>query len=89
MPLSGAIAGEEHQVGRDHETAIRAVVSRFKDSPDEARLRANAVAALMGVSLATVWRRAASGAIPRGRREGGTTTWTVGQMRKVLIEGVA
>lgn len=56
----------------------------FNDAPDTAKARVNTVAALFGVSVPTVWRRARAGLIPAPHKIGGTTVWNVGDLRKAL-----
>jgi hypothetical protein len=61
---------------------IAAALRQFADLPDEAEVRVGVVAALMGVSIATVWRWSRQGRLPQPRRRGGTTVWNVGKLRR-------
>lgn len=58
----------------------------FNDAPDTAKVRVGTVAALYGVSIPTVWRRARAsvGLIPAPHKIGGTTVWNVGDLREAL-----
>jgi predicted DNA-binding transcriptional regulator AlpA len=59
----------------------------FNDAPDTAKVRVNTVAALFGVSIPTVWRRARAGLIPAPHKIGGTTVWNVGDLKRALAGG--
>lgn len=54
----------------------------FDTLPDSARVALPVVCGLFGISPATAWRRAKSGLLPAPIREGGTTRWIVGGLRK-------
>ena len=56
----------------------------FSKAPDAAKVRVNTVAALYSVSIPTVWRRARAGLIPAPSKIGGTTVWSVGDLRRAL-----
>ncbi|WP_310460685.1 helix-turn-helix domain-containing protein [Sphaerotilus sp.] len=59
----------------------------FNDAPDTAKTRVGTVAALFGISVPTVWRRARAGLIPAPHKIGGTTVWNVGDLRRALAGG--
>lgn len=56
----------------------------FDRLPDSAEVRLPVVAALKGISTATVWRWSASSKLPKPTRRGGVTTWNVGALRKAV-----
>lgn len=62
-------------------------LEQFNKAPDTAKARVNTVAALFGVSVPTVWRRARAGLIPAPHKIGGTTVWNVGDLRRALAGG--
>ncbi|MDE1947401.1 MAG: transcriptional regulator [Burkholderiales bacterium] len=53
----------------------------FDTLPDSAKVPVQVVAAVEGVSVVTIWRRAAAGLLPQPEKIGGTTRWTVGDLR--------
>ena len=53
----------------------------FDRAPDHARVDVHVVAALYDISVVTVWKPP-PGLLPKPIREGGTTRWTVGSLRK-------
>jgi predicted DNA-binding transcriptional regulator AlpA len=58
---------------------------RFDDLPNDALLRVAQVAALVGVSVPTIWRRVASGDFPDPIRiPPRQTAWRVGAVRAYL-----
>ena len=61
----------------------------FDQLPDSAFVRLPVVAALHGVSPATVWRWSRAGTLPRPVRRGGVTVWNVGRCggREVRDQG--
>ena len=65
-------------------SAVDPSIIMFDAMPPTARLRVPTVAAVLGVSVPTVWRYAANGTLPRPAKLGGATTWGVGQIRQVL-----
>lgn len=54
----------------------------FDRLPDSAEVRLPVVAALFGVSTATVWRSSKDGRLPEPTRMGNVTTWNVGRLRR-------
>lgn len=63
------------------------ILKNFKDLPDEANVRISVVAALLGCSEVTVWRKTRDGKLPRPRRlSNKLTTWNVGELRKTMAE---
>lgn len=56
----------------------------FPNLPPEAVLRLPAVAALCGISKATVWRWSKAGTLPAPVKRGGVTGWQVGELRAAL-----
>ena len=65
-------------------TAVDSTLINFDAMPPTARVRVPTVAAVLGVSVPTVWRYAANGTLPKPAKLGGATTWGVGQIRQVL-----
>nr|WP_255504122.1 transcriptional regulator [Cupriavidus sp. UME77] len=59
-------------------------LSSFDQLPDSAQVDAKTVAGLFGVGIATVWRRAKAGTLPKPRKFGVSTRWSVGDIRSVL-----
>jgi predicted DNA-binding transcriptional regulator AlpA len=57
-------------------------LSRLKDAPDCTRLRVREVAAMEGMSVASVWRHARIGNLPKSSKTGGITTWGLGDLRR-------
>jgi predicted DNA-binding transcriptional regulator AlpA len=55
----------------------------FDTLPDSARVRLPVVAALFGVSAPTVWRWSRNGTIPSPIKVGGTTSWSVADLRRI------
>lgn len=56
----------------------------FDELPSSAHVRQPVVESLFSISAATVWRRVRSGLLPRPRKFGRTTAWSVGELRTVL-----
>lgn len=56
----------------------------FPNLPPEAVLRLPAVAALCGISKATVWRWSKAGTLPAPVKRGNITGWRVGELRDAL-----
>jgi len=56
----------------------------FDNLPDSAGVRLPVVAALFGISSATVWRWTKSDLLPRSTRVGRVTSWNVGELRSRL-----
>ena len=57
----------------------------FDSLPDSAHVRQPTVEALFGISPATIWRRVASGALPKPHKfSERITTWNVGELRAML-----
>lgn len=59
-------------------------LSGFDSLPDNARAPLPVVCALYSVSDETVRRRVKAGLIPAPIKEGGSTRWIVGDLRKAL-----
>jgi predicted DNA-binding transcriptional regulator AlpA len=60
-------------------------VEQFDALPDDARVRVAIVAALLGQSVASTWRHARAGLIPKPLKTGPrATTWRVGDLRDHL-----
>lgn len=53
----------------------------FDRLPESAGVRLPVVAALFGISPATVWRWSKAGALPAPSRIGRVTIWNVGELR--------
>ncbi|EXI76874.1 MAG: putative transcriptional regulator [Candidatus Accumulibacter sp. SK-11] len=65
--------------------AVPEALKNFDFLPDSANVRAPVVAALFGVSAATVWRKAKAGKLPAPRRiSDRVTVWNVGEIRASL-----
>ena len=65
--------------------AVPEALKNFDSLPDSANVRAPVVAALFGVSAATVWRKAKDGKLPAPRRiSDRATVWNVGELRASL-----
>jgi predicted DNA-binding transcriptional regulator AlpA len=63
------------------------ILKNFKDLPDEANVRVSVVAALLGCSEVTVWRKSREGKLPQPRRlSNKLTIWNVGELRKTMTE---
>lgn len=58
----------------------------FDQLPDSARVALPVVCGLFGISQATAWRRTKSRLLPAPVKEGGTTRWLVGDLRKALAK---
>lgn len=61
-------------------------LTRFDDLPDCARASLHVVCELYSVAPATVWRRVQKSLIPAPIREGGSTRWIVGDLRRALAK---
>ena len=59
---------------------------KFDDLPDCARAALPVVCMLYDVSPATVWRRVKSGDIPAPIKDGSSTRWLVGDLRRALAK---
>lgn len=69
---------------------IPPALQNFDALPDSANVRLLVVAALLGVSTATVWRMARRGDLPRPRKlTGRVTAWNVGELRQCLSKETA
>lgn len=67
------------------DSAIPDSLRHFDELPDSAQVRVGVVAALFGCRPVTVWRRSRAGTLPAPRKHSPRiTTWTVGELRKVL-----
>jgi predicted DNA-binding transcriptional regulator AlpA len=65
-----------------NEKAIAQALADFDHLPDSAYVRLPTVAALRGISPATVWRYAKSGVLPKPVKLGpNITAWRVGDLR--------
>lgn len=65
--------------------AVPEALKNFDSLPDSANVRAPVVAALFGISAATVWRKAKDGKLPAPRRiSDRVTVWNVGELRASL-----
>ena len=58
----------------------------FDTMPNDARVALPIVCGLYAISAATTWRRVKEGLIPAPHREGGSTRWVVGALRKALAK---
>jgi predicted DNA-binding transcriptional regulator AlpA len=67
--------------------ALPEALKNFDSLPDSANVRQPVVEALFACSASTVWRRVASGGIPKPRKLGPrVTVWNVGELRRALAE---
>lgn len=65
--------------------AVPEALKNFDLLPDSANVRAPVVAALFGISAATVWRKSKDGKLPTPRRiSDRVTVWNVGELRASL-----
>lgn len=67
-------------------SAPRPKLADFDNLPDSARAPLPIVCGLFGISPATAWRRVGSGLLPAPVKEGRTTRWVVGDLRKALAK---
>jgi predicted DNA-binding transcriptional regulator AlpA len=63
---------------------LSVALSTFNMLPDDGRVRTSTVAALLGISLSTLWRRIQDERLPAPRRDGGLCTFRAGDIRAVL-----
>ena len=59
-------------------------VELFDKQPDMARAALPVVCAIFSISPATVWRRVNSGLLPKPIKDGASTRWIVGDLRRAL-----
>lgn len=65
----------------------RPSLNAFRDAPDEARVRLPVVVAVTGLSKSSIWRRVATApTFPKPFKDGGSTFWRVGDLRRYLAE---
>jgi predicted DNA-binding transcriptional regulator AlpA len=65
--------------------SVFTALANFDSLPDSAHVRLPVVAALKGVSTATVWRWVKAGILPAPVKLGpNTTAWRVGELRRSL-----
>jgi len=62
------------------------VLKGFDSLPNVARVKLPVVCALYDCDAATVWRRIKIGAIPAPVKNGGSTLWSVGGLRRELAK---
>lgn len=62
----------------------RRALAEFDTLPDSARIRLPVLMRLFSISPATIWRWCASHRLPKPRKIGGVTFWSVGEVRSVL-----
>lgn len=75
----------EAAVGKDTANSVPASLSQFDSLPDSAHVPARTVAAVVGVSEATVWRMVKRGTLPEPRKVSARATrWNVGSLRRAL-----
>jgi predicted DNA-binding transcriptional regulator AlpA len=68
----------------DLSAAIPSALEHFDKLPASAEVRQPVVEGLFGISASTVWRRVATGLLPQPVRRGGTTAWSVHELRRCL-----
>jgi len=61
-------------------------LAEFDSLPDSARSPLPIVCGLFSISPATAWRRVKAGLLPMPIKEGNTTRWVVGDLRKALAK---
>jgi predicted DNA-binding transcriptional regulator AlpA len=59
-------------------------VEGFDKLPDMARASLPVVCSLFDISAATAWRRVQSGLLPKPIKDGASTRWIVGDLRRAL-----
>lgn len=64
-------------------------IADFDQLPANARAALPTVCALFSISKATAWRRVKAGLLPEPIREGGSTRWLVGDLRRALAREAA
>lgn len=62
-------------------------LTQFDELPASAHVRLRVVAALFGISTATVWRWSKSGQLPEPVRMNGVTMWNVAALRSHMPAG--
>lgn len=62
-------------------------VEGFDKLPDMARTSLPVVCSLFGISSATAWRRVKTGLLPQPVKDGASTRWIVGDIRRCLNKG--
>lgn len=68
---------------QDATKSIPAALVQFDSLPDSANVRLPVVAALNGISSASVWRWVKTGRLPAPKKLGpNTTAWSVGDLRR-------
>jgi predicted DNA-binding transcriptional regulator AlpA len=73
-----------------NQTPTQQALANFQSLPDAAQTRLPVVAAIFGISPATVWRRVHTGHLPKPRKFGKRTTcWQVGELRAHLTGATA
>jgi predicted DNA-binding transcriptional regulator AlpA len=63
---------------------VNVSVELFDKQPDTARAALPLVCVLYSISPATVWRRVNLGLIPKPIKDGSSTRWLVGDLRRAL-----
>ena len=66
--------------------APKPALTGFDDLPECARAALPVVCKLYDAAPATVWRRVKAGLIPAPIKEGGSTRWVVGDLRRALAK---
>lgn len=68
-----------------NDSAVPARLQQFDSLPDSAHVQLRVVAALVGVSDATVWRMVKRGSLPAPKKVSARATrWNVGELRQTL-----
>lgn len=52
--------------------------------PDSAHVRVGVVASIRGCSVPTVWRHTSQGILPKPKKFGGITAWSVKELRQAM-----
>jgi hypothetical protein len=76
------------QLKSQYTKPIPPALSNFDAMPDSAHMRPKPCTQILGISLATFWRLAKSGAIRTHKLTERTTTVKVGDLRAFMAKGV-
>ncbi|AMM13351.1 hypothetical protein AX768_03720 [Burkholderia sp. PAMC 28687] len=68
---------------------ISPTVKHYDDLADSQRVDVKVVAAILGVSIPTVWRHAKKGLLPKPHKQGSCTRWIVRELREAMSSAEA
>jgi predicted DNA-binding transcriptional regulator AlpA len=78
-------AGDTAASLNDTAVSVPQSLNQFDALPDSAHVQARTVAALVGVSEATVWRMVKRGTLPTPKKfSERATRWNVGELRRAM-----